>query len=58
MQKASKEPILEEAELDFKPLEEREEGFEEERQLKETKETVTEVKNERKGQALYYCVVK
>ncbi|XP_075877522.1 GRB10-interacting GYF protein 2 isoform X4 [Nelusetta ayraudi] len=48
IQKASKEPILEEAELDFKPLEEYEEGLEEERQLKETKETEMEVKSERK----------
>lgn len=57
MQKASKEPILEEAELDFKPLEEREEGLEEERQLKETKETGTEVKNDRKGQTLDFCYI-
>lgn len=52
-QKASKEPILEEAELDFKPLEECEEGLEEEdSQPKETKETETEAKREaeRKGQ--------
>lgn len=52
LQKASKEPILEEAELDFKPLEECEEGLEEEDgQPKETKETETEAKREaeRKG---------
>lgn len=51
-QKASKEPILEEAELDFKPLDECEEGLEEEDILpKETKETETEAKREaeRKG---------
>lgn len=55
IQKASKEPILEEAELDFKPLDECEEGLEEEdSQLKETKETETEAKREleRKGQSL------
>ncbi|KAM3604099.1 uncharacterized protein V6R79_006295 [Siganus canaliculatus] len=47
LKKASKEPILEEAELDFKPLEECEEGLEEEDgQLKETKETETEAKRE------------
>lgn len=57
MQKASKEPILEEAELDFKPLEERDEGLEEERQLKETKETVTDVKNDRKGQNVFIVFV-
>ena len=54
-QKASKEPILEEAELDFKPLEECEEGLEEEEsQPKETKETETEGKREvdRKGKSL------
>lgn len=46
-QKASKEPILEEAELDFKPLDECEEGLEEEDILpKETKETETEAKKE------------
>lgn len=53
-QKASKEPILEEAELDFKPLDECEEGLEEEEsQAKETKETETEAKREveRKGQS-------
>lgn len=52
-QKASKEPILEEAELDFKPLEECEEGLEEENgQHKETKETETESNREleRKGE--------
>uniref|UniRef100_A0AAQ6AEQ6 GYF domain-containing protein n=1 Tax=Amphiprion ocellaris TaxID=80972 RepID=A0AAQ6AEQ6_AMPOC len=47
LKKASKEPILEEAELDFKPLEECEEGVEEEDSLpKETKETETEAKRE------------
>lgn len=53
-QKASKEPILEEAELDFKPLDECEESLEEEdSQPKETKETETEAKREveRKGQS-------
>nr|XP_046264503.1 GRB10-interacting GYF protein 2 isoform X3 [Scatophagus argus] len=45
--KASKEPILEEAELEFKPLDECEEGLEEEdSQPKETKETETEAKKE------------
>ncbi|XP_041659364.1 GRB10-interacting GYF protein 2 isoform X2 [Cheilinus undulatus] len=45
LKKASKEPILEEAELDFKPLEECEEGLEEEEEdspPKETKETEPE----------------
>ncbi|XP_070700721.1 GRB10-interacting GYF protein 2 isoform X2 [Pempheris klunzingeri] len=43
LKKASKEPILEEAELDFRPLEECEEGLEEEDSLpRETKETETE----------------
>ncbi|XP_019959307.2 GRB10-interacting GYF protein 2 isoform X2 [Paralichthys olivaceus] len=42
LKKASKEPILEEAELDFKPLEECEEGLEEDGQHKETKETALE----------------
>lgn len=54
-QKASKEPILEEAELDFKPLDECEEGLEEEDiQQKETKETDTEAKREveRKGRSV------
>ncbi|XP_022058797.1 GRB10-interacting GYF protein 2 isoform X2 [Acanthochromis polyacanthus] len=47
LKKASKEPILEEAELDFKPLEECEEGLEEEDSLpQETKETETEAKRE------------
>ncbi|XP_029930226.1 GRB10-interacting GYF protein 2 isoform X3 [Myripristis murdjan] len=47
LKKASKEPILEEAELEFKPLEECEEGLEEEdSQPKETKETETEAKRE------------
>ncbi|XP_037131060.1 GRB10-interacting GYF protein 2 isoform X2 [Syngnathus acus] len=45
LKKASKEPILEEAELDFKPLEECEEALEEEdSQPKETKETEIEAK--------------
>uniref|UniRef100_A0A8C4GEY1 GYF domain-containing protein n=1 Tax=Dicentrarchus labrax TaxID=13489 RepID=A0A8C4GEY1_DICLA len=55
LKKASKEPILEEAELDFKPLEECEEGLEEEdSHPKETKETETDAKREleRKGQSL------
>lgn len=52
-QKASKEPILEEAELDFKPLDECEEGLEEENQPKETKETEAKREHERKGRALY-----
>uniref|UniRef100_A0A665TRN8 GYF domain-containing protein n=1 Tax=Echeneis naucrates TaxID=173247 RepID=A0A665TRN8_ECHNA len=46
LKKASKEPILEEAELDFKPLEECEEGLEEEDSPKETKETEMETKRE------------
>lgn len=47
IQKASKEPILEEAELDFKPLEECEEGLEEEdSHPKETKEAEAEAKKE------------
>ncbi|XP_004542752.3 GRB10-interacting GYF protein 2 isoform X1 [Maylandia zebra] len=46
-QKASKEPILEEAEIEFKPLEVCEEGLEDEDcQPKETKETETEAKRE------------
>uniref|UniRef100_A0A3Q4BTL0 GYF domain-containing protein n=1 Tax=Mola mola TaxID=94237 RepID=A0A3Q4BTL0_MOLML len=52
LKKASKEPILEEAELDFKPLDECEEGLEgEDSQPKENKETDTEAKreSERKG---------
>lgn len=52
-QKASKEPIPEEAELDFRPLEEYDEGQEEEGSLsRETKETQKEAKREpdRKGQ--------
>lgn len=36
-QKAPKEPILEEAELDFRPLEECDEGLEEDGQPRETK---------------------
>ncbi|KAM9322579.1 GRB10-interacting GYF protein 2 isoform 2-T2 [Pholidichthys leucotaenia] len=46
LKKASKEPILEEVELDFKPLEECEEGPEEEEPPKETKEAEMEVKRE------------
>lgn len=48
VQKASKEPILEEAELDFKPLEECEEGLEEEeeRRPQEAKEAEAEAKKE------------
>ncbi|XP_026169712.1 GRB10-interacting GYF protein 2 isoform X2 [Mastacembelus armatus] len=47
LKKASKEPILEEAELDFKPLEECEEGLDEEDSPpRETKETETEAKRE------------
>ncbi|XP_068196771.1 GRB10-interacting GYF protein 2 [Antennarius striatus] len=47
LKKASKEPILEEGELDFKPLDEDEEGLEEgETQPKETKETEMEAKRE------------
>ncbi|XP_028988113.1 GRB10-interacting GYF protein 2 isoform X3 [Betta splendens] len=47
LKKASKEPILEEAELDFRPLEECEEVREEEdSKPKETKETETEAKRE------------
>ncbi|XP_067330133.1 GRB10-interacting GYF protein 2 isoform X2 [Channa argus] len=47
LKKASKEPILEEAELEFRPLDECEEGLEEEEsQPKETKETETEAKRE------------
>ena len=46
-QKASKEPILEEAELDFRPLEECDEGLEEEdSQPPETKETQNGAKRE------------
>ncbi|XP_026004733.1 GRB10-interacting GYF protein 2 isoform X6 [Astatotilapia calliptera] len=47
LKKASKEPILEEAEIEFKPLEVCEEGLEDEDcQPKETKETETEAKRE------------
>uniref|UniRef100_A0A671Z0I5 GRB10 interacting GYF protein 2 n=1 Tax=Sparus aurata TaxID=8175 RepID=A0A671Z0I5_SPAAU len=47
LKKASKEPILEEAELEFKPLEECEEGLEEEdSHSRETKEMETEAKRE------------
>ena len=46
-QKASKEPILEEAELDFRPLEECDEGLEEEdSQPPETKEIQNGAKRE------------
>lgn len=49
-QKASKEPILEEAELDFRPLEECEEGLEEEdSQAKETKDTEAKREANSKG---------
>ncbi|KAF0046942.1 hypothetical protein F2P81_000575 [Scophthalmus maximus] len=49
LKKASKEPILEEAELDFKPLDECEEGLEEDgRQPKETKETEAKREVDRK----------
>lgn len=64
-QKSSKEPILEEAELDFRPLEECEEGLEEEEeediQPKETKEMEPEDKREedrKEGESLgllTYC---
>uniref|UniRef100_A0AAX7TRR1 GYF domain-containing protein n=1 Tax=Astatotilapia calliptera TaxID=8154 RepID=A0AAX7TRR1_ASTCA len=56
LKKASKEPILEEAEIEFKPLEVCEEGLEDEDcQPKETKETETEAKREadRKGQSRF-----
>ncbi|XP_032421565.1 GRB10-interacting GYF protein 2 isoform X5 [Xiphophorus hellerii] len=47
LKKASKEPIPEEAELDFRPLEECDEGLEEEDILsRETKETEKEAKRE------------
>lgn len=47
LKKASKEPILEEAELDFRPLEECDEGLEEEdSQPPETKETQNGAKRE------------
>lgn len=47
VQKSSKEPILEEAELDFRPLEECDEALEEEDlQPPETKETQNEAKRE------------
>lgn len=56
IQKASKEPILEEAELDFKPLEECEEGLEEEdSQPKETKEAEAEAKKEAVQKGLSGC---
>lgn len=54
IQKASKEPILEEAEIDFKSLDECEEG-QEEGQAKETKET--EPEGERKGQAFLFVLL-
>lgn len=54
IQKTSKEPILEEGELDFKPLEECEEGLEEDNsQPMETNEMASEA--ERKGQSLLIC---
>ncbi|KAM8838184.1 GRB10-interacting GYF protein 2 isoform 3-T3 [Synchiropus picturatus] len=47
LKKASKEPILEEAELEFKPLEECDEGLEEEdTQPKQTKDSETNAKRE------------
>lgn len=54
LQKAPKEPIPEEAELEFKPLEECEESLEEDSPLSETKETEQEAKieAERKGRKL------
>lgn len=57
IQKASKEPILEEAELDFKPLEECEEILEEEdSQPKDTKEVETEAKKEAVHKGLWVFV--
>lgn len=49
-QKASKEPILEEAELEFKPLEECEEGLEDE-ESRETKEAKAQREAVHKGLA-------
>ncbi|CAB1326064.1 unnamed protein product [Coregonus sp. 'balchen'] len=43
---APKEPILEEAELDFRPLEECDEGLEEDRQPRETKDSDGEARRE------------
>lgn len=45
-QKAPKEPILEEAELDFRPLEECDEGLEEDGHPRETKDTDGEARRE------------
>lgn len=56
IQKSSKEPILEEGELDFRPLEECEEGLEEDDcQPRETKEMVAEARGEsdREGQLVW-----
>ncbi|XP_041697844.2 GRB10-interacting GYF protein 2 isoform X3 [Coregonus clupeaformis] len=46
VRKAPKEPILEEAELDFRPLEECDEGLEEDRQPRETKDSDGEARRE------------
>ncbi|XP_029581722.1 GRB10-interacting GYF protein 2 isoform X2 [Salmo trutta] len=46
LKKAPKEPILEEAELDFRPLEECDEGLEEDRHPRETKDTDGEARRE------------
>ncbi|XP_045080767.1 GRB10-interacting GYF protein 2 isoform X1 [Coregonus clupeaformis] len=46
VRKAPKEPILEEAELDFRPLEECDEGLEEDGQPRETKDTDGEARRE------------
>ncbi|XP_029581726.1 GRB10-interacting GYF protein 2 isoform X6 [Salmo trutta] len=46
VRKAPKEPILEEAELDFRPLEECDEGLEEDRHPRETKDTDGEARRE------------
>ncbi|XP_037644092.1 GRB10-interacting GYF protein 2 isoform X9 [Sebastes umbrosus] len=52
LKKASKEPILEEGELDFKPLEECEEGLEEDDcQPRETKEMETEAERKELSRA-------
>uniref|UniRef100_G3PJK6 GYF domain-containing protein n=1 Tax=Gasterosteus aculeatus aculeatus TaxID=481459 RepID=G3PJK6_GASAC len=56
LKKSSKEPILEEGELDFRPLEECEEGLEEDDcQPRETKEMVAEARGEsdREGQLVW-----
>ncbi|XP_071233161.1 GRB10-interacting GYF protein 2-like isoform X11 [Salvelinus alpinus] len=46
LKKAPKEPILEEAELDFRPLEECDEGLEEDGHPRETKDTDEEARRE------------